>query len=41
MYFYMVIKWIRVGSKVLNFRVKGWLFVDLGGVGGIYYFWKI
>lgn len=42
----MVIKQIRVGSKMSNSRVKGWSFADLGGVGGIHhppppYPWKI
>lgn len=37
----MVIKQIRVGSKVSNSRVKGWSFADLGGVGGIHHPWKI
>lgn len=32
----MVIKQIRVGSKVSNSRVKGWSCADLGGVGGIH-----
>lgn len=33
----MVIKQIRVGSKMSNSRVKGWSCTDLGGVGGIHH----
>lgn len=37
LYTSMVIKQIRVGSKMSNSRVKGWSFADLGGVGGIHH----